>query len=254
MISYAQAREDVLLHRALRDVPAGEGFYIDVGAYHPTIDSVTRHFYELGWRGINIEPGSSLFDAFVRDRPRDTNLHLAVSDHAGEVTFHEVEGQLGTLEEKFARRHAAAGLATRSYTVAAATLAQICERHAPIHFLKIDIEGHEAAALRGMDFKRFRPWILVIEAIEPTRLDAPTYAAWDGEVQNAGYRFAYTDILNRYYVAQEHAGLVGHFALGVDEYLQARFVNEVLTWHSRAVAAEDRLARLEAALAARSPA
>ena len=32
------------------------GFYVDVGAGHPTEDSVTRHFYDLGWRGINVEP------------------------------------------------------------------------------------------------------------------------------------------------------------------------------------------------------
>ena len=59
MISYAQNFEDVILWRALRDVP--NGFYIDIGAGHPVADSVTMHFYEHGWRGINVEPdpGSS---------------------------------------------------------------------------------------------------------------------------------------------------------------------------------------------------
>src|ERR1700761_8288608 len=54
IVSYAQNREDVLLWRALHDLPAG--FYIDVGAEDPTKDSVTRAFYERGWGGINVEP------------------------------------------------------------------------------------------------------------------------------------------------------------------------------------------------------
>src|SRR3569832_2078828 len=215
MISYAQAKEDVLLDRALRHVPPTDGFYIDVGAYHPANDSVTKHFYDQGWRGINIEPSALLYGALPEQRPRDINLQAAISDRAGEVTFHEVEGQLGTLEAKFAARHAAAGLATRSYTVPATTLSEVCATHArgAIHFLKIDIEGHEAAAIRGMDFTRFRPWILVIESVEPNNLAAPTYGEWDGMVVSAGYSLAYTDVLNRYYVAHEQAQLTAHFSV-----------------------------------------
>ena len=47
MISYAQNHEDVLLRRAFPDQDAG--FYLDVGAAHPVIDSVTKHFYDRGW-------------------------------------------------------------------------------------------------------------------------------------------------------------------------------------------------------------
>ena len=49
-ISYAQNFEDVMLWRTLRLF--GPGFYIDIGANHPTRDSVTRSLYERGWRGI----------------------------------------------------------------------------------------------------------------------------------------------------------------------------------------------------------
>ena len=40
MISYAQNFEDVVLNRVFHDVK--DGRYIDVGAYDPVIDSVTR--------------------------------------------------------------------------------------------------------------------------------------------------------------------------------------------------------------------
>jgi FkbM family methyltransferase len=250
MISYAQAREDVLLHRALRSVEPTDGFYIDVGAYHPFLDSVTQHFYGLGWHGINVEPSPSLFAPFADQRVRDVNLQVAVTDHTGEVAFHEVEGQLSTLESKFANRHSEAGLATRTYTVSATTLRDICSRHTEgreIHFLKIDVEGHEAAVLRGMDFQRFRPWILVIEATEPNNLAAPTFQEWDADVRAAGYRFAYTDVLNRYYVADEHAELLPHFAVGPDEYDRATVLTHLGAWRNRALIAEERLAVLESA-------
>lgn len=45
-VSYAQNLEDVRLWRALKLFP--RGFYIDVGANHPRIDSVTLAFYERG--------------------------------------------------------------------------------------------------------------------------------------------------------------------------------------------------------------
>ena len=53
-VSYAQNFEDVMLWRAFSHIESG--FYIDVGAQHPTIDSVSLAFYERGWTGIDIEP------------------------------------------------------------------------------------------------------------------------------------------------------------------------------------------------------
>ena len=54
IISYAQNFEDVLLWRALKQVR--NGFYIDIGAQHPEHDSVSKLFYDHGWRGVHVEP------------------------------------------------------------------------------------------------------------------------------------------------------------------------------------------------------
>ena len=78
MVSYAQNHEDVLLDRAF---PRGKpGFYIDVGANEPVRNSVTKHFYELGWHGINVEPAAHPFALLAAERERDVNLNVAVSD------------------------------------------------------------------------------------------------------------------------------------------------------------------------------
>jgi len=246
MISYAQAREDVLLWRALSGrVRHHDAFYIDVGAYDPELDSVSKVFYDHGWRGLNVEPVAEFFARFAAERPDEINLQVAVSDHDGEVVFHEIVGhQLSTIESDFADRHDADGMERRRYSVPCMTLAEICARHAPpvIHFLKIDVEGHEHAVVAGMDFDRFRPWILVIEASEPNNIYAPTFAAWDPAVRAGGYTFVHTDRLNRYYVANERPELMEAFALPADDYVRAVELRRISELEEALAAMQDRVA------------
>ena len=92
-ISYAQNYEDVLLNRVFKDKT--QGFYIDIGALHPTFDSVTKAFYDRGWTGINIEPIKEFYSIFIKDRPRDINLNIAISNTESNLDFFEVLGQPG---------------------------------------------------------------------------------------------------------------------------------------------------------------
>ena len=212
MISYAQNFEDVMLARALSSV--GRGFYIDIGAWHPDRHSVTRHFYEAGWRGVNVEPGKTYFDLLRRRRRRDTNLNVVISDRPGQLVFHEAphSGLSGTDPAVLATA-GRLGIQTQSFTVQAITLAELCERHVPpggdIHFLKIDVEGHEAAVIRSGDWERFRPWIVVLEAITPA--GEPAWEAFEADLQSKDYAFAWFDGLNRFYVRRESEALLGRF-------------------------------------------
>ena len=210
-ISYAQNFEDVMLWRALKHVE--KGFYIDVGANDPTLDSVTLAFYERGWRGINIEPMRQYFDRLCAERPEDLNLPVAVSDTKGQLTFFDIpDTGLSTIDATIAQSHIAAGRKVIEQSVPVVPLADICAEHVhePIHFLKIDVEGLEGAVLRGMDFQRWRPWILVIEATRP-QTQLTNHHEWEPLVLGAGYRFSYFDGLNHYYVAQNHLELMEAF-------------------------------------------
>ena len=92
MISYAQNQEDVLLSRLFP--PGRPGFYIDVGANDPVVDSVTKHFYDMGWRGINVEPAAQPFERLLQLRDRDVNLNVGLSDKNGTLSFYEFPGAL----------------------------------------------------------------------------------------------------------------------------------------------------------------
>ncbi|CAH1746777.1 FkbM family methyltransferase [Thauera humireducens] len=202
-ISYAQNFEDVMLWRALGHIE--RGFYIDVGANHPSEDSVTKAFYERGWSGINIEPLAKHVQQLQQERPRDLNLQVAVGAENGEIELFDtpVRG-LATASVAVAQRHAGAGLQTVRSHVPLRRLDEICAEYAPadIHFLKIDVEGFEAEVLAGMDLHRYRPWVLLIEATVPNsnQIDA----SWEPQILAAGYQYVYFDGLNRYYVAAEH--------------------------------------------------
>lgn len=203
-ISYAQNYEDVMLARALRGVE--KGFYIDVGAQDPVNDSVTKSLYERGWHGINVEPVTHWFERLVVDRPRDRNLQLAVSDGPGTLhLFEVVDSGLSTTDPGFAERHGRDGHQIRESDIACVTLDNICEVHGvnEVHFLKIDCEGAEEAALRGLSLKSVRPWIILLEATEPNSQE-PAYQSWEPLLTGRGYHFVYEDGLNRFYVADEH--------------------------------------------------
>jgi hypothetical protein len=89
-VSYAQNFEDVLLWRALGRVE--HGFYIDVGAAHPDIDSVTRALYDRGWSGINVEPTAEFSLRLAAARPRDINLQMVLGEHPGWAELFTVDG------------------------------------------------------------------------------------------------------------------------------------------------------------------
>lgn len=212
-ISYADNFEDVMLWRALRDVQ--NGFYIDVGAADPVDISVTRAFYDAGWRGVNIEPSRHYFERLQALRPADVNLNIAVAEAPGTGIFYEIpQTGLSTLDETIAAGHREAGWTVEVREVPIKTLAEICRLHAPgeIHFLKIDVEGAEAEVLAGADFSAFRPWIVVLEATRP--LTTVTSTGWEPVILDAGYKFVWFDGLNRFYIAEEHhAELQQHFRL-----------------------------------------
>ena len=251
-VSYSQNFEDVMLWRALKHVE--NGFYIDVGAAHPDINSVTRAFSDRGWTGINIEPSVEFYSRLAAARGRDTNLRVAVGCEPGSATFFEIPGSgLSTLDPKVAATHRAAGWAINQKTIEQITLAEICRRYAQaeIHFLKVDVEGSEASALIGADFTSFRPWIVLAEATQPLS-ETQSHAEWEPVLVSAGYRFAWFDGLNRFYIADERWELLSHSftapANVFDDFIRAtdtQDLNRIIGAKASAVEATNRAAQSE---------
>lgn len=213
MISYAQNFEDVMLERAFKEQPTG--FYIDVGAWDDVTDSVTKHFYEKGWHGINVEPVPVYFAKHQQSRERDINLNIALLDKPGSSTLYAIpDTGLSTFDSSHASDHRAKGLEVQERQVEVRTLEAICDEYAKdaqIDFLKVDTEGTELQVLQGGNWTRFRPRVVVIEATLPNSQTA-SHAKWEPFILEQGYLYAYFDGLNRFYVRQEEPDLLKRFS------------------------------------------
>src|SRR5580692_3867426 len=212
-ISYAQRFEDLYLMRCFGD--RAEGFYVDIGSGHPVYDNVSFAFYLKGWRGITVEPNPWLSRLSRAVRPRDRHVEALVGSACGEATFYlvrEFHG-LSTMIEPHAQAALSQfGKSAEAITVPLTTLSELCAGQAPaaFDFLKIDVEGAEPEVLFGGDWQRFRPKVVVVEALAPYTL-APAFQQWEPFLAQHGYSYVWFDSLNRYYLAAEAGELAGCF-------------------------------------------
>jgi FkbM family methyltransferase len=248
MISFSQTGEDILIERVFS---GSTGFYIDVGAGDPVVDSVTKYFYLQGWRGINVEPNNSLFPEIQRDRPQDINLECAVGGSRGRVAFHQLPNSgLSTISPAFLAEFSPADHAnTRHIVVEMRTLADICAEFVTgeIDFLKIDAEGAEGDVVAGADWQRFRPRLLVIESTRPWTSE-PVCEAWEPTLLSVRYTLCACDGLNRYYLRNEDLALAGQLSMPVN-VLDCYITADEVQLRQRITALEDEIRRLQSLLA-----
>jgi FkbM family methyltransferase len=169
--SYSQEGEDRILKRVFEG--KNNGFYVDVGAHHPKRFSNTYLFYQMGWRGINIEPNPDAISLFKKYRPGDINLQLGISDKDDQLIYYIFnDSALNT----FSMQHA--------YMIESKSIFYIVDRklvnvsclsfilashisyNKIIDFMNIDAEGLEINILKSNDWSRFRPHLLLVEELD----------------------------------------------------------------------------------------
>ena len=243
-VSYAQNQEDVVLARALR--PDGrEGFWVDVGAGDPVLDSVTAAFAERGWRGVNVEPLPREHERLCAARPADTNLRVALGATAGQGKLFVEPTEKGewpgpdapidrgasTMVPEIAERYRADAQEFTPIEVPIWTLAQVVADYVPgpVDFLKVDVEGFEREVLAGADWSSFRPRVVVVEATVP-KSDEPAHEAWEPILLEAGYRLALFDGLNRFYAHADEPALLETLAIPAnvfDDFIPYTWAHQV---------------------------
>jgi FkbM family methyltransferase len=165
---FGQEGEDAVLSGLL---PHGNspGFFVDVGAHHPSRFSNTWKFYKAGWRGINIDPTPGSMMPFKEERPEDINLEIAVSRQAGVRQFFcynepALNGIDNDRREELKDTHYKL---ERILDIETLPLSEILRRYegkfVSPNFLTIDVEGLEIEVLSSLDLNRYPFDFILIE-------------------------------------------------------------------------------------------
>ena len=153
---YADNGEDIIIQGLFNHKK--DGFYIDVGCYHPIRASLTHLLYKKGWRGVNIDISKDTINLFNIARPNDKNINIGIADKEGEDFYYQSSHINQANSFKFYDN-------VEKVKVQITTLNNIIENLEikKIDFLNIDVEYRDFKALQGLNLNNVRPSLIAIE-------------------------------------------------------------------------------------------
>jgi len=163
--SYAMDNEDTAVLNYFKDKK--NGFYVDVGCYHPIHRNNTYLLHKQDWNGVNIDTSKFSIDLFNHMRPNDLNYNYAISNKNEMIKlFYQKElSQLSTTERNQAETVFQGNIKEKK--IQAFTLDEILNRdkykNTRIDFLDIDVEGADLKVLEGLSFDKFKPELVCVE-------------------------------------------------------------------------------------------
>jgi len=161
------------------------GFYVDVGCYHPIHRNNTYLLHKQDWKGINIDVSQFSIDLFNYLRPNDLNYNCAISNKNEIVKiFYQKElSQLSTIENEQAKKVFQGDIKEKE--IQAFTLDKILKKDkfkdTKIDFLNIDVEGADFKVLEGLSFDKFKPELICIEIHDKEIKDSKVYKFLNGK-------------------------------------------------------------------------
>ena len=159
---------DIIIENIFRD--KNHGFYLDVGCQHPIKNNNTYLLYKKGWKGINIDLDPDNINLFNISRPKDDNINIAVSNKVGEADlyFYHKKSPINTIDKKTSDYQKAQVSDIKK--VKTDTLNNIINNskydNMKFNLLSIDVEGHELQVLKGFDFNKYKPDVIVVEFLD----------------------------------------------------------------------------------------
>ena len=200
---YSQHGEDYLLWHFFdyrRD-----GYFVDIGAHDGISLSNTKSFEDNGWTGICVEPIPIVADACRKIRGHVVQAACVAGMEKSvslRVDRPGLWAGIQTDEQAVARAYHERGSGEPDFqtievpAIRASEL--VSDQHRAIDFISLDVEGTEIEVLKGLDLRRIRPRLLLVEALTD---EART--SLDDYVNQFGYLRARSVSCNHLYVQTE---------------------------------------------------
>lgn len=218
--SYSLEAEDLLVDTIYSSVLKRfqPGFYLDIGAAHPTNHSNTYFFYKLGWSGVCVEPNPEFHALYKEKRPHDLALNIGLSARStGTLTYHQFEHPYinGFFEQDVVDWHVNKngqtylGNSQIECRTAADFISEYVNRQ--VDFLNIDVETLDEEILSAWDWNICKPLIICAE-IHTTSLKDVLQSNVSKILENAGYTAVSRGWLSTIFVqsdALKHAVVIG---------------------------------------------
>ena len=167
--SYSQFEEDKFIYNFFTNTT--EGFYIDIGCYHPIKYNNTALLFNAGWSGINIDINQTSIDLFNIVRKKDKNICAAISNETGSTDFYfdHKFSPINSINKNFSL-NSSKTILNRTFKkkkINRFTFNDLIKTHElkirDIDFLNIDVESHDFEVLEGMDLQKYKPKLICIE-------------------------------------------------------------------------------------------
>lgn len=168
--SYAQCGEDRIIYFLLQLTYLKNEFtYLDIGANHPVNGNNTNLFYQMGFRGILVEPNKNLADMITVSRPGDIVLNAGIG-FKEETELSEFylfkDYQLSTFSKTKAESLKKCGQELiDTQLIELHSINKIIDEYSKGHvsFINLDAEGMDFKILQSIDFDLYKPDIICIE-------------------------------------------------------------------------------------------
>ncbi|MEQ8926723.1 MAG: FkbM family methyltransferase [Fulvivirga sp.] len=166
-LSFSQFGEDIFIFKVL-EKSNDKGIYIDIGAFHPKLFSLTYLLYLNGWRGISIDANPNNIDNHKKYRPADQAILAAVGKQKGKALFAEYSDPatnrlIFSTEED---QKSVTGLTAEKISEVAVVPPMDLLQGIPekVDLLSIDCEGLDFSILKEIDIEKVDPYLIAIES------------------------------------------------------------------------------------------
>jgi len=170
-MSFSYCGEDLVLLKKINQLKIKDCLYVDVGAYDPIAFSNTNLLHKMGWRGINIDVDQEKIEKFNLLRPSAYNIQAAISNSKSKVKFAKYSTPFTNRIIDLDDPNEKSNLGEKPNSISVIKTCSLNEilENSPfagqkIGYLDVDCEGKDLEVLESLDFDRYSPEIISVEA------------------------------------------------------------------------------------------